>query len=82
MNCQHEKFLAEYTSHWNATRAYLSTFPDSSYTSARSSAARLLKRPKIKAALSEYREFSRKKFELEQEVKSLRSMAAVWAGLR
>lgn len=52
----HEAFIQEYLLHYNATKAYLKYYPQSSYDSARNSAARLLANDCIKARINELRE--------------------------
>lgn len=53
LSLNHEKFVVAYVRMGNATKAYMSVYPDSSYDAARVSASELLAKPNIKAAVAE-----------------------------
>jgi len=50
---KHLKFIDEYLTCWNGTRAYMRVYPGSSYDSARANAAKLLAIDSIKETLAE-----------------------------
>jgi phage terminase small subunit len=55
------------TNGFNATRAYMSAYPDSKYTSADASARNLLEDARIKAEIERRQEENRKKYEITKE---------------
>lgn len=50
---KHARFIDEYLKCFNATKAYLMVYPDSSYDAARANAARLIAKDNIKADVEE-----------------------------
>jgi phage terminase small subunit len=53
LNERQKKFCEGYIFDWNATRAYMAAYPDTTYDSARVSASTLLTNPNIKAYIEE-----------------------------
>jgi len=67
-NKRHISFIDNYmTNGFNATRAYMSAYPDSKYTSADASARNLLEDARIKAEIERRQEENRKKYEITKE---------------
>jgi phage terminase small subunit len=50
---KHQKFVNEYLKRWNGTRAYMAVYPKAAEDSARTSAAELLAKDNISAAIAE-----------------------------
>lgn len=53
LNEQQKRFCEAYVVDWNATQAYLSAYPNSSYDAARANAARLITNDNVKAYIED-----------------------------
>ena len=53
MELKHKAFIEEYLQCFNATKAYMKVYPDSSYSSARASASELLTKDNIKEEIQQ-----------------------------
>jgi phage terminase small subunit len=68
LNERHKAFVQVYTSNgFNATKAYMKVYPDSSYEAAQSSASDLLLNPKVKEEIERVRNDFQTKIHISKE---------------
>jgi phage terminase small subunit len=83
LNDKHEKFCLEYVIDFNATRAYLRAYPDSTEEAARRSAADLLTKPDIQERISKLKEKTFHKISVTREkvIQEIANVAFAHIGL-